>query len=184
MREVSRIDGELDTKAMGNIKASVDTPKFFNEFRTKMLAYHWCTFRIGLLYIIRIIATISRNLISACRARRPPRAPGRRGPKNEHFTKGCQKELATFGHCPGRGHRGHDHFLQLGQHVSTISLNAPPHRWPTSGQIPIIAGRQCRSPQIHSQASVSLLARPHPLPLLLPARLLLPQFLLLFLLFR
>ena len=45
------------------------------------------------------------------------------------------------------------------------------------------AGRQCRSPQIHSQASVSLLARPHPLPLLLPARLLLPQFLLLFLLF-
>ena len=50
-------------------------------------------------------------------------------------------------------------------------------------QIPIIAGRQCRSPKIHSQASVSLLLRPYPLPLLLSARLLLPQFLLLFLLF-
>ena len=97
--------------------------------------------------------------------------------------KAVKKNWPLLGHCPGRGNRGQDHFLQLGQHVSTISLNAPPHRWPTSGQIPIIAGRQCRSPQIHSQASVSLLARPHPLPLLLPARLLLPQFLLLFLLF-
>ena len=97
--------------------------------------------------------------------------------------KAVSKNWPLLGHCSGRGNRGQDHFLQLGQHVSTISINAPPHRWPTSGQIPIIAGRQCRSPQIHSQASVSLLARLQPLPLLLAARLLLPQFLLLFLLF-
>ena len=94
-----------------------------------------------------------------------------------------QKNWPLLAHRLGRGNRGQDHFFKLGQHVSTTSLNALPHRWPTSGQIPIIAGRQCRSPQIHSQASVSLLARPHPLPLPLPARLLLPQFLLLFLLF-
>ena len=94
-----------------------------------------------------------------------------------------KKNWPLVAHRVDRGNRGQDHFLQFGQHVSTTSLNALPHRWPTSGQIPIIAGRQCRSPQIHSRASVSLLARPHPLPLLLPARLLLPQFLLLFLLF-
>ena len=97
--------------------------------------------------------------------------------------KAFKKDWPFVAQRLGRGNRGQDPFLQPGQHVSTTSLNALPHRWPTSGQIPIIAGRQCRSPQIHSQASVSLLARPHPLPLLLPARLLLPQFLLLFLLF-
>ena len=97
--------------------------------------------------------------------------------------KAFKKNWPLLAHRLGRGNRGQDHFLQLGQHVSTTSLNALPHRWPTFGQIPITAGRKCRSPQIHSQASVSLLARPHPLPLLLPARLLLPQFLLLFLLF-
>ena len=97
--------------------------------------------------------------------------------------KAFKKNWPLSAHRLGHGNRGRDHFLQLGQHVSTISLNAPPHRWPTSGQIPIIAGQQCRSHQMHSQASVSLLARPHPLPLRLPARLLLPQFLLLFLLF-
>ena len=97
--------------------------------------------------------------------------------------KAFKKNWPLLAHRLGRGNRGHDDFLRLAQHVSTTSLNALPHRWPTSGQIPIIAGRQCRSPQIHSQASVSLLARPHPLPLLLAARLFLPQFLLLFLLF-
>ena len=97
--------------------------------------------------------------------------------------KAVKKNWPLLGHCAGRGNRGQGHFLQLGQHVSTILLNAPLHRWPTSGQIPIIAGQQCRSPQIYSQASVSLLARPQPLPLFLPARLLLSQFLLLFLLF-
>ena len=107
--------------------------------------------------------------------------------------KAFKKDLATFGPLRGprksgprlRGPRkpGQAHFLQLQQHVSTISFNAPLHRWPTSGQIPIIAGQQCRSPKTHSQASVSLLLRHYPLPLPLSARLLLPQFLLLFLLF-
>ena len=97
--------------------------------------------------------------------------------------KAFKKNWPLSAHRLGHGNRGRDHFLQLGQHVSTISLNAPPHRWPTSGQIPIIAGQQCRSPKIHSQASVSLLLRHSLLPLPLSARLLLPQFLLLFLLF-
>ena len=35
------------------------------------------------------------------------------------------------------------------QPVSTISLDASPHRWPTSEQLMIIAGRQCRSPLIN-----------------------------------
>ena len=138
---------------------------------------------VGLICIIRIISTISQYLISSGLVRRPLRAPGRQGPKNDHFTKGFQKELVTFGPLRGPRKPGQADFLQLQQHVSTISLNAPPHRWPTSGQVTIIAGQQCRSHQTHSQASVSLLARPHPLPLLLPARLLLPHFLVLFLLF-
>ena len=138
---------------------------------------------IGLICIIRIVSTISQNLISPGRARRPLRAPGRQGPKNGHFTKGFQKELASFGPLRGPRKPGQAHFLQLQQHVSTISFNAPLHRWPTSEQIPLIARQQCRSPKIHSQASVSLLLRLYPLPLPLSARLLLPQFLLLFLLF-
>ena len=97
--------------------------------------------------------------------------------------KAFKKNWPLLVHRLGRGNRGQDHFLQLGQHVSPTSLNALPHWWPTSGLIPVIAGRQRRSPQIHPQASVSLLARPYPLPLPLPARLLLLQFLPLFLLF-
>ena len=97
--------------------------------------------------------------------------------------KAFKKNWPLLAHRLGRGNRGQDHFLQFGQYVSPASLNALPHRWPTFGQIPITAGRKCRSPRIRSQASVSLLARDHPLPLLLSARLLLPQFLLLFPLF-
>ena len=43
---------------------------------------------IGLICIIRIISTISRDLISLGPARRPLRAFGRQDPKNDHFTKG------------------------------------------------------------------------------------------------
>ena len=55
---------------------------------------------IGLICIIRIISTISQYLISSGPARRLLRAPGRQGPKNGHFAKGLQKEVATFGPPP------------------------------------------------------------------------------------
>ena len=51
------------------------------------------------------------------------------------------------------------------QHVSTISLNAPPHRWPTSGRITIVVGRQCRSPQINfTDHCCYCFPRPSPYP--------------------
>ena len=61
---------------------------------------------IALICIIRIIRAISQDLISPGRARKPLRAPGRQRPKNAHFTKGLQKELATFGPWPGRRKSG------------------------------------------------------------------------------
>ena len=126
---------------------------------------------IGLVCIIRIVSTISQDLISPGLARRPLGILAARGRNIAILQKAFKKNWPLLAHRLGRGNRGHDHFLQFGQHVSPTSLNALPHRWPTSGRIPVIARWQCQTHQVFSQPSVSQLPRRHPMPLLLAARL-------------
>ena len=126
---------------------------------------------IGLFCVIRIINAISHYLISSGTASRSLKAPGRLGPKYDHIIQGFKKNWRLLAHRLGRGDRGHVRFLQVAQHVSATSLNALPHRWPTSGRIPVIARWQCQTHQVFSQPSVSQLPRRHPMPLLLAARL-------------